>query len=78
MVWHADAKTGMGKGAVSAAEVALMSPEDVFLFRQQYGAYLSHLFQCGVQNKGSAAHAQLLQLVTLWVSQRPRCSRVRN
>ena len=37
----------MGKGPVSADEVALMSPEDVFLFRQQYSAYLGRLFSQG-------------------------------
>ncbi len=57
----------MGKGPVSADEVALMSPEDVFLFRQQYSAYLGRLFSRGVQTAGSAAHAELLQIVALWV-----------
>ncbi|BDA44478.1 hypothetical protein COCOBI_05-6650 [Coccomyxa sp. Obi] len=57
---------GMGKGPVSADEVALMSPEDVFLFRQQYSSYLGRLFSRGAQSEGSAAHAELLQIVDLW------------
>ena len=64
----------MGKGPVSADEVALMSPEDVFLFRQQYGAYLGRLFQCGTSNEGSAVHAELMQLAALWVSHPPTCA----
>ena len=46
-----------------------MSPEDVFLYRQQYSAYLGRLFNRGAHVEGSAAHAELLQIVTLWVSQ---------
>lgn len=68
------ANTGMGKGAVSADEVALMSPEDLFLFRQQYGAYLGRLFQCGASTEGSAAHAELMQLATTWVSHPSTCA----
>ena len=63
------AKAGMGKGPVSADEVALMSPEDVFLYRQQYSAYLGRLFNRAAHVEGSAAHAELLQIVTLWVRQ---------
>lgn len=64
----------MGKGAVSADEVALMSPEDLFLFRQQYGAYLGRLFQCGASTEGSTAHAELMQLATTWVSHPSTCA----
>lgn len=62
------AKAGMGRGPVSADDVALMSPEDVFLFRQQYSAYLGRLFGRGAHTEGCAAHAELLQIVALWVS----------
>lgn len=68
MMWGLVANTGMGRGPVSEAEVALMSVEDVFLFRQHYGAYLRHLFSLGAHDESSAAHAYMLKIVALWVS----------
>lgn len=60
----------MGKGPVTPADVAMMSPEDIFLFRQQYGAYLGQLLNSGAADASTEMHRQLVHVVSLWVSHR--------
>lgn len=69
--------SGCGRKAVSAHDVARMTAEEVFSFRQQYGNRLRMLLREGADSATSPLHADLLSLVALWVrfSSRPLCER---
>ena len=59
--------TGYGRQPVSTDDVARMSAEDIFSFRQQYGNRLRQLLQAGAESASCALHQELLRLVSLWV-----------
>ena len=48
-------------------DVAHMSAEDIFSFRQQYGNRLRQLLQAGAESASSSLHRELLGLISLWV-----------
>ena len=58
---------GCGRQAVSSDDVAHMSAEEIFSFRQQYGNRMRQLLQAGAESASHALHAELLKLVALWV-----------
>lgn len=58
---------GCRRQPVSADDVARMSAEDIFSFRQQYGNRARQLLREGAESPSSALHAELLRLVALWV-----------
>ena len=58
---------GCGRQAVSSDDVAHMSAEEIFSFRQQYGNRMRQLLQAGAESAAHALHAELLKLVALWV-----------
>ena len=60
--------SGCGRKAVSAHDVAHMTAEEIFSFRQQYGNRLRMLLREGADSDASPLHAELLRLVALWVS----------
>ena len=68
---------GCGRKAVSAHDVARMTAEEIFSFRQQYGNRLRMLLREGADAATSPLHAGLLRLVALWVrfSSLPSCER---
>ena len=59
--------TGHGRQPMKADDVAHMSAEDIFSFRQQYGNRLRQLLQAGAESACSALHHHLLRLIALWV-----------
>ena len=67
IVTDAATATGHGRQPVKVDDVAHMSAEDIFSFRQQYGNRLRQLLQAGAESTSSALHHQLLKLVALWV-----------
>ena len=58
---------GCGRQPVSADDVARMSAEEIFSFRQQYGSRVRQLLREGAESPSSTLHAELLRLVALWV-----------
>lgn len=59
--------TGFGRQPISTADVAHMSAEDIFSFRQQYGNRLRQLLQAGAESASCDLHQELLRLISLWV-----------
>ena len=48
-------------------DVAHMSAEDIFSFRQQYANRVRQLLQAGAESASSSLHRELLGLITVWV-----------